>query len=214
MSRQVGSLHRSISYPANLQSNLPIIPLFAFPPPKSPHDNTSSGMESDTNTNTTEYNTISQFINSNIETPDEFDNSEPSSSIFSQPPFQPLHSQLRFEPPSTPSFISNVTPTYSPLTSETSDNNISVNTQIPHELDNFITIQQKLQHPQTQTIRQFSQPIVSSNPSSPTPSSIYTPSKKTNSLVKSILKPSLPNLQEKIPQYSISLSPRNSHNIC
>ena len=31
MSRQIGSLHRSTSHPANLQNNLPIIPLYAFP---------------------------------------------------------------------------------------------------------------------------------------------------------------------------------------
>ena len=118
MSRQVGSLHHSISHPANLQNNLPIIPLFAFPPPQSPHHNTSSSMESDTDSNTTVYNTISQFNNSDIETPDESANSEPSSSAFSQPPFQPFHSQVKIEPPSPPSPISNVTPIYSSLTSE------------------------------------------------------------------------------------------------
>ena len=83
MSRQVGSLHRSISYPTILQSNLPIIPFFAFPPPQSPYDNTSSSMDSETNSNTTAYNTISHFNNSDLETPDEIDNSEPSASTFS-----------------------------------------------------------------------------------------------------------------------------------
>ena len=156
MSRQVGSFHRSISYAANLQSNLPIIPLFAFPPPQSPHDITSSSMESETNSNTTVYNTISQFNIFDIETPDELANFEPSPSTFSQPPFQPIHSQVKIEPPSPPSSISYVTPTYSPLTSEPSDNNSSVNTQISHELDNFITLQQQLQHPQTLTIHQLS----------------------------------------------------------
>ena len=67
---------------------------FCFPQPQSHHDNTSSGMDSDTNSNTTAYNTISQFNNSDLETPDKFDNSEPSPSTFSQPPFQPLHSQI------------------------------------------------------------------------------------------------------------------------
>ena len=95
MSRQVGSLQRSIAHPANYQNNLPIIPLFAFPPPRSPHHNTSSSMESDTNSNTTVYNTISQFNNSDIETPDEIANSEPGSSTFSQPNFQPIHSQKK-----------------------------------------------------------------------------------------------------------------------
>ena len=195
MSRQVGSLHRSISYPANFQSNLPIIPLFAFPSPQSPHDNTLSSMDSDTNSNTTVYNTISQFNNPDIETLDEFDNSKPSSSTFSQPPSQPLHSQVKFEPPWPPSSFSNVAPIYSPLTSEPSDSNSSVNTQIAHELDNFITLQQQLQHPQTLTIHQLSQSKILSNPS--TPNSLFTlyPFTKPNFLINPILqyKLSIPN---------------------
>ena len=93
MSRQVGSLHRSNSHPANRQNPLPIIPLFAFPPPDLPQANTSSGMNSDTNSDITVYTSISQFNNSDIETPDEFADSEPSpsthtptsSTIFSKP---------------------------------------------------------------------------------------------------------------------------------
>ena len=97
-------------------------------------------MDSDTSSNTSVYNTISQFNNSDLETPDEFANSEPSLSTFSQPPFQPLHSQIKIEPPYPPSSISNVTPIYSLLTSEPSDTNSSVNTQISQELDSFITL--------------------------------------------------------------------------
>ena len=59
-------------------------------------------MESDNNSNTTVYNTISQFNNSDIETTGEFANSEPSPPTFSQPPFQHIHSQLKIEPPSPP----------------------------------------------------------------------------------------------------------------
>ena len=172
MSRQVGSLHRSISHPANLQNNLPVIPLFAFP-----HLNhLIITLHPAWISNAIVYNTISQFSNSDIETPDEIANSEPSPSAFFQPPFQPIHSQVKIEPPSLPSPFSNVTPIYSPLTSEPSDNNNSENTQISHELDNFITLQQQLQHPQTLTIHQPSQSIISSNPSTPTTSSHYTPS--------------------------------------
>ena len=108
MSRQVGSLHRSISHPANLQNNHPIIQRFAFPTLQSPHHNTSSSIESDANSNTTINNIISQFNNSDIETPDKLTNSEPSPSTFSQPPFQPIHSQVKIEPPSPPSPISYV----------------------------------------------------------------------------------------------------------
>ena len=127
-------------------------------------------MDSDTNSNTTVYNTISQINNSDLEIPDNFANSEPSPSTISQPTFQPLHIQINIEPPSNPSSITNVTPTYSSLTSEPFDNNSSVNTQISNELDNFITLQQQIQHPQTLTNHQLSQSITLSNPSTPTPS--------------------------------------------
>ena len=86
-------------------------------------------MESDTNSNTTVYNTISQINNSDIETPDEFAISEPRPSAFSQPPFQAIHSQVKIEHPSPPSPISNVTPIYYPLTSEPSHSNDSENTK-------------------------------------------------------------------------------------
>ena len=122
-------------------------------------------MESDTTSNTTVYNTISQFNNSDIETLDEIAISEPSPSIFSQPPFQPLHSQVKIEPFSPPSAISHVTPTYSPLTSESSDNYDQDNTQISHEFDNFIRLKQQLQHSQTLTIHHLSRYLTSPNPS-------------------------------------------------
>ena len=132
-------------------------------------------MDSDTNSKTTVYNNISQFNNSDTETPDKFFNSESSPSPISQPLFQPLLSQIKFEPSYPLSSISIVTPTCSPFTSEPSDNNSSVNTLISHELDTFITLQQQLQHSQTLTVHQLSQSIISSNPSTPTPSSHYTP---------------------------------------
>ena len=122
-------------------------------------------MESDTNSNTTVYITISQFHNS--ETTDEFTNSQPSPSTISQSPFQPIHSQVKIELPSPPSPISNVLLIYSLLTSEPSDNNDLENTQISHELDNFITLQQQLQHTQTLTIHQLSKSIISSKSSTP-----------------------------------------------
>ena len=172
----VGCLHRSISYPANLHNNIPIIPLFALPPPDSPHVNTSSGMNSDTNLNITVYRTISQFENFDQKTSDEFDNSEPSPSTFSQPPFEPMHSQTRIASPSTPSHISNVTPTYSLFTSEHSNNSSPDDTQISYELSILITLQQHLQHPQTLTINHLTSSISTSNTSTPTPASNYTPS--------------------------------------
>ena len=178
MSRQFGSLHRSNSHPANLQTQIPIIPLFAFPPPDFPIINISSNTNSDTNSDISVFHTISQFNNANVETPDEFADSKPSpsshtqtySSVFPKPPFQPLPSV------STPSYAFQVTPTYSPFHSDRSHNNSPDTIQIFAELDNFITLQQQLIHPQTLTIQQLSSTITSSNPPTPTPSSAYTPS--------------------------------------
>ena len=107
MDRQIGSLHRSFSHPANLQNPNPIIPIFAFPPPESPYINTSSGMDSDAKSDITVFHTISQFNNSDIETPEEFANSEPSPSIISQPPFRPINSP---NPKLTPPLLSLMSP--------------------------------------------------------------------------------------------------------
>ena len=95
MSRQLGSLHRSNSHPTNLNTPITIIPLFAFPPPDFPTNNVTSGMNSDTNSHISVLYSISQLNNPDIETPDEFADSEPSpsnnfqtnSSVFSKPPF-------------------------------------------------------------------------------------------------------------------------------
>ena len=80
MSRQLGSLHRSNSNPANLQTPIPIIPLFAFPPPDFPIINIPSSTNSDTNSDFLVLYSILQLNNPNIETPDEFADSEPSPS--------------------------------------------------------------------------------------------------------------------------------------
>ena len=182
MSRQIGSLHRSNSHPANLQNPIPIIPLFAFPPPDSPQNNTSSGINSDTNSNITVFQTISQFNNSDVETLEEFADSEPSpsththtnSSTFSKNPlFRPIQPQKQCTSPYTPS---QVTPTYSPINYERSINNSPDNIQISEEFDNFITLQQQLLSPHTLAIHQLSSTITSSNPPTPTPISDYNPS--------------------------------------
>ena len=99
MSRQVGSLHRSISHPANLQNPIPIIPLSAFPPPESPHINTSSGMGSDANSDITVFHTISQFDNSDLETPDESQIQNPARQHFLNPPFDPSTPKPKLTPP-------------------------------------------------------------------------------------------------------------------
>ena len=184
MSRQLGSLHRSNSHPANLQTKTPIIPLFAFPPPNFPIINISSSTKSDTNSDISVLYSISQFNNSNVETPDEIANSEQSpsnytqtnSSVFSKPPLQPIPSNHPLPSISNPSYASQVTPTFSPLHSDRSYNNSPDTPQISQELDTFITLQQQLIHPNDLTIHQLSSTITPSNPPTPTPSSAYTPS--------------------------------------
>ena len=178
MSRQLGSLHRSNSHPTNLTSSIPIIPLFAFPPPDFPSSNVTSGMNSDTNSQISVLYSISQLNNPNIETPDEFADSEPSPSNnfhnpshFSQPPFQPILSNNSDPITPTPSYASQVTPTYS---SYHSDQSSPDTPRISPELDNFITLQQQPYHLNTPTINQISSTTNSSNP--PTPSSNYTES--------------------------------------
>ena len=183
MSRQLGSLHRSNSHPTNLNTPITIIPLFAFPPPDFPTSNITSGMNSNTNSHISVLYSISQLNNPNIETPDEFADSEPSpsnnfqtnSSIFSTPPFQPIPPNNTLPSISTPSYASQVTPTYSSFHSDRSSNS-PYTPQISQELDNFITLQQQPFHLDTPTINQISSTIESSNPPTPTLSSAYTAS--------------------------------------
>ena len=131
-------------------------------------------MDIDTNSDITVLNTISQFNISDIKTPDEFANSEPSPPAFSHPPFRLIHSQSTNVSPSSISHISQTTPTYSTFISNHSNNDSPETTQISQGLDNLITLQQQIQHPHTLTIHQLSSNITSSNPPTPTPSSDYT----------------------------------------
>ena len=144
-------------------------------------------MNSDTNSDFSVFHIISQFNNSDVETPDNFADSDlrrlsPSthtqtnSSVFSKPPFQPIQTSHLLPCLSTPSYASQVAPTYSPFNSDRSHNNSPDNKQISEELDNFITLKQQLTYPHTLTIHQLSSTITSSNPPTPTPSSAYTPS--------------------------------------
>ena len=126
MSRQIGALRRSNFHPANLQNPIPIIPLFVFPPPDFPIINIPSSTSSDTNSDISVFDNISQFNNSDLETPNEFANSEPSPSTysqtnpsnFSQPLFQPINASQPLPSLSTPSHASQVTPTYTPSLSD------------------------------------------------------------------------------------------------
>ena len=118
-------------------------------------------MDSDNTSTNTVFHTISQFKNCDIETPDEFADSEPNPSTFSQPPFQPIHTQVPDELSSVPSSYTDATPIYSPMTIDPTDHSRPVDTQLENELDNFIILQQLLQHPNTLTIHHLPQTMTS-----------------------------------------------------
>ena len=127
-------------------------------------------MNSDNTSTNTVFVTISQFNNSDFESPDDFADSQPSSSTLSQHPFQPIHIQITDEPSSAPSFYTDATTIYSPMTSDPPDNSSPVDNELENELENFITLQQILQHPNTLIIHHLSQTITSSEPlNSPSP---------------------------------------------
>ena len=90
----------------------------------------------DTSTNTV-FHPISQFNNSDIETPDEFVDSEPSPSTFSHP-FQPLHTQIPDEPSSVPSSYTDAAPIFSPMTSDPPDPSSHVDEELENELDKIM----------------------------------------------------------------------------
>ena len=78
-------------------------------------------MESDDDSTNTFFQSISQFNDSDIENPDDFRNSEPSPSTFSQLPFRPLHTPTPDEPSPAPSSYTDATPILSPMTSDQPD---------------------------------------------------------------------------------------------
>ena len=175
MSRQVGSLHRSSSQPSNLQNDLLIIPLFALPQLNhliiKLHPARNQTLNPTKHYITLSYNSTTPISKhpTNLPTLNPVNLHFPNLSFNLFIP----KSKLKHLPLPLPfQFHTHIFP----LTSESSDNNDSENIHISHELDNFITLQQQLQHPQTLTIHHFSRSITSSNPSTPISSSNYTPS--------------------------------------
>ena len=154
MSRQIGSLNRSLSYPSNLQRHSLYVSVSDITPSPVPsYTNHSSHMDSDDNSTRTALHTISQFDNSDIETPDEFQNSEPSPSTLSQTPS--VHSTPQF-PMNLPQSYTDATytdanPILFPMTSDQPDLPSPVNEELENELDNFTTLQQQPQNPNTLT---------------------------------------------------------------
>ena len=71
------------------------------------------------------------------------------------------------EPSPAPSSYTDATPILSPMSSDQPDSPCPVNEELENELDNFITLQQQLQNPNTLTIHHLSQSITSSKSSNP-----------------------------------------------
>ena len=148
---------------------------FAFPPPDFLTSNITSGMNSDIiqifQFYTPFHNSITLILKPlmNLQTPNHLH------PIIFKPPFQPIPPSNQLPSISTPSYASQVTPTYSSFHSDRSSNSPDI-PQISQEIDNFITLQQQLLHPNIPTINQISSTIESSNPPTPTPSSAYSAS--------------------------------------
>ena len=168
MSRQFGSLNRSLPYPSNLQRHSPNISISDLTPSPIPsYTNNSPRVDSDDNSTNTVFHTISQLNDSDMETPDEFQNSKPSPSTFSQPLFRPLQTPTPDKLFPAPSSYTDANPQLSPMTSDQTDPPSSVNEKLENECDNFITLQQQLQNPNTLTIHHLSQSTTSSESSKP-----------------------------------------------
>ena len=90
-------------------------------------------MDSSDSTQTV-FNTISNYKNSDVETPDEYLDSGPSRTNFSPPHFQPIASQLHDE--TSPSSYTDATPILSPLSSNQPDKpSPMTDNQLEHKLD-------------------------------------------------------------------------------
>ena len=119
MSRQIGSLNRSLSYPSNHQPHSSRISLSDLTSSPLPSFTTNSPrMDSDDSTHTV-FNTISRLDNSDIDNPDDFKNSKPSPSIFSQTSFFPTQPPDESSP--APSSYTRANPTIFPMNSDQPD---------------------------------------------------------------------------------------------
>ena len=106
MSRQIGSLNRSLFYLSVLQRQNSLISI---------SDLTSSTLTSfSSNSTQTVFHIISNSYKSDIDTPDEILDSEPKPTYFSQPPFQPITPPLPDVPYPSPFSDTDNTPIFSP----------------------------------------------------------------------------------------------------
>ena len=135
-------------------------------------------MDSDDSTHTV-FNTISQFENSDIYTPDGFKNSEPSPSTFSQPSF--YATQFTDESSPAPSSYTDANPIISPMNSDQPDPPSPVTEALEHELDNFINLQQQLLNTKNLTFHHILHPDSSAESSNQKPTAVET---RAHSVIK------------------------------
>ena len=174
MSARLNPSNRSLSYPSNLESHSSRISLSDLTSSPLPTFTTSSPRIDCDNSTQTIFITMSQFENSYIDTPEEFQYSEPSPSTFSQPLFQSLTCQLPNEPSPAPSSYTDATPILSPMTSDQPDPPNPFTDEQENELDNFITLQQQLQITNTLRTHQLSRSLSNSESSNQSSNAVET----------------------------------------
>ena len=144
-SRQNGSFNRSLSYPSNLESHSSRISLSDHTSSPLPRFSPNSPRRDSDDSFQTVFNTISNFNNSDTETPGELLYSEPSPTYFSQLPFQPFASQLPGKTSHSPSSYNDASKILRPMSSnQPGAPSPMTDNQLEHEKDNFITQQQHL----------------------------------------------------------------------
>ena len=113
--------------------------------------------------------TFSTCIKSEVEKPDEFLDSEPSPTNFSQPVFQPITPTTPVENSISTSLLTDVNPILSPLWSNAPDVPSPIkDDQLELDLDNFIIHQQQIHNTTNSlTIHQLTHSASTSEPSIP-----------------------------------------------
>ena len=153
MGRQIGSFNRSSYYPFNFQRQLSRISVSDLTSSPLPTLSTNSPSTDRDDSTQTIFNTTSDFSNPDEETHDKVLDSEPSPSTFSEPPFQPLTSQLPNESCPVRSPYNDATPILSPMTiDQPNPPSPMTDNQLDLESDNFIIQQQHIHNTNTLSI--------------------------------------------------------------
>ena len=112
----------------------------------------------------TQFKTNCQFNKSYIDTPNEFQNSEPTL----QTPFQHILTQTPEGNSSAPTSYKDAIPIFSPIMSDQPNSTSPVTEELEYEFHNFTTLQQQLQNNKTLTFHNLASSVSSSIFSNPT----------------------------------------------